>query len=94
MHAEVMAIGDELTSGQRLDTNTQWLSQQLGDLGITVRYHTTVADDLDGIYDFTLSDSETPESDGSQAFYGWLRDRFSDSLVDLTLTTNHRANTC
>jgi nicotinamide-nucleotide amidase len=46
MIAEVVSIGDELTSGQRLDTNSQWLSQQLGDLGITVVYHTTVADDL------------------------------------------------
>lgn len=47
MRAEVISIGDELTSGQRLDTNSQWLSQQLGDLGIRVLYHTTVADDLD-----------------------------------------------
>lgn len=47
MHAEVIAIGDELTSGQRLDTNSQWLSQQLGDIGIRTIYHTTVADDLE-----------------------------------------------
>ena len=47
MFAEVISIGDELTSGQRLDTNSQWLSQRLGELGIEVRYHTTVADDLD-----------------------------------------------
>lgn len=46
MRAEVVAIGDELTSGQRLDTNTQWLSQQLSDLGIEVMFHTTVGDDL------------------------------------------------
>lgn len=45
--AEIIAIGDELTSGQRLDTNSQWLSQQLGDLGIRTLFHTTVADDLD-----------------------------------------------
>jgi nicotinamide-nucleotide amidase len=46
MIAEVISIGDELTSGQRLDTNSQWLSQQLGDLGVKTMYHTTVADDL------------------------------------------------
>ncbi len=46
MIAEVISIGDELTSGQRLDTNSQWLSQRLGDLGVQVIYHTTVADDL------------------------------------------------
>ena len=47
MLAEVLAIGDELTSGQRLDTNSQWLSQQLEELGIEVRFHTTVGDDLE-----------------------------------------------
>ncbi len=46
MIAEVISIGDELTSGQRLDTNSQWLSSRLGDLGVRVVYHTTVADDL------------------------------------------------
>ncbi|HEX7380453.1 MAG TPA: CinA family nicotinamide mononucleotide deamidase-related protein [Pirellulales bacterium] len=47
MNAEIISIGDELTSGQRLDTNSQWLSQRLGEMGIAVRYHTTVADDLE-----------------------------------------------
>ena len=46
MIAEVISIGDELTSGQRLDTNSQWLSERLGDLGVRVLYHATVADDL------------------------------------------------
>lgn len=46
MIAEVISIGDELTSGQRLDTNSQWLSERLGELGVSVLYHTTVADDL------------------------------------------------
>ncbi len=46
MNAEVIAIGDELSSGQRLDTNTQWLSQRLGELGATLVRHTTVGDNL------------------------------------------------
>jgi nicotinamide-nucleotide amidase len=46
MIAEVISIGDELTSGQRLDTNSQWISQRLGELGVRAMYHTTVADDL------------------------------------------------
>ena len=46
MIAEVVAVGDEMTSGQRLDTNSQWLAQQLNDLGIEVAYHSTVGDDL------------------------------------------------
>jgi len=44
--AEVIAIGDELTSGQRLDTNSQWISTELGLLGVPVVFHTTVADTL------------------------------------------------
>lgn len=46
MRAEVVAVGDELTSGQRLDTNSQWLSQQLALLGVCVDHHATVGDDL------------------------------------------------
>ncbi|MEY4178634.1 MAG: putative competence-damage inducible protein [Planctomycetota bacterium] len=46
MLAEVISIGDELTSGQRLDTNSQWLAERLGELGVTTLYHTTVGDDL------------------------------------------------
>ena len=46
LSAEVMSIGDELVSGQRLDTNSQWLSHCLGDLGIDVRFHSSVGDDL------------------------------------------------
>ena len=49
MLAEVISIGDEEASpsGQRLDTNSQWLSTQLGMLGVAVGFHTTVADNLD-----------------------------------------------
>ena len=47
MRAEIIAIGDEITSGQLLDTNTQWLSQRHEELGVRVLYHTTVGDELD-----------------------------------------------
>src|SRR5687768_17580416 len=46
MRAEIIAIGDELVTGQRLDTNTQWLSQRLTEIGVEVAYHTTVGDNL------------------------------------------------
>jgi len=50
MRAEVIAIGDELTTGQRLDTNSQWISRELGVLGIPVAFHTTICDGLeDGV---------------------------------------------
>lgn len=47
MKAEIISIGSELTSGQNLDTNAQWLSRRLAEIGIAVGWHTTVADDLD-----------------------------------------------
>ncbi|HWE37131.1 MAG TPA: competence/damage-inducible protein A [Isosphaeraceae bacterium] len=47
MNAEIVAIGSELADGQKLDTNSQWLSQQLEDLGIRTLFHTVVADDLE-----------------------------------------------
>jgi len=47
MKAEVISVGSELTSGQNLDTNSQWLSQRLAQIGIAVGWHTTIADDLD-----------------------------------------------
>jgi len=46
MDAEIISIGDELSSGQRLDTNSQWIAQQLSDLGVRALFHTTIADDL------------------------------------------------
>lgn len=45
--AEVISIGDEMTSGARLDTNGQWLSQRLGEIGIHVAFHTTVGDRIE-----------------------------------------------
>src|SRR5262249_62076000 len=47
MKAEILSIGSELTSGQNLDTNSQWLSRRLADAGIAVGWHTTIADDLE-----------------------------------------------
>jgi nicotinamide-nucleotide amidase len=47
MHAEILAIGSEIISGQLLDTNTQWLSQRLEELGIRVLYHSSVGDELE-----------------------------------------------
>jgi nicotinamide-nucleotide amidase len=46
MKCELISIGSELTSGQNLDTNSQWLSRRLAEIGVPVGWHTTVADDL------------------------------------------------
>src|SRR5436309_3539516 len=47
MKCEIISIGSELTSGRNLDTNSQWLSRRLAEMGIPVHWHTTIADDLD-----------------------------------------------
>ena len=45
--AEIISLGNELISGARLDTNSQWLSRQLAELGIDVRFHATGGDDVE-----------------------------------------------
>jgi nicotinamide-nucleotide amidase len=56
MKTEIISIGSELTSGQNLDTNSQWLSQRLAEIGIPVGWHTTIADDLaDNVAAFHLA---------------------------------------
>jgi nicotinamide-nucleotide amidase len=47
MKAELLSTGSELTTGQNLDTNCQWLSLRLAEIGIPVGWHTTIADDFD-----------------------------------------------
>src|SRR6266566_1973986 len=45
MKAIILSIGDELTLRQTLDTNSQWLAQQLTAIGYKPVAHLTVADD-------------------------------------------------
>ncbi len=49
MDAVVLSIGDELVSGQTVNTNATWLSQQLGAIGVRTREHVTVGDQLGAI---------------------------------------------
>jgi len=51
MRAEIIAIGSELTNGEKLDTNSQWLSTQLASVGISTYFHTTIADHLGELVD-------------------------------------------
>src|SRR5438876_12115294 len=43
--AEIIAIGSELLSSSRTDTNSLWLTDQLNRIGIDVRLKTIVGDD-------------------------------------------------
>ncbi|MGB7998687.1 MAG: molybdopterin-binding protein, partial [Anaerobacillus sp.] len=44
MNAEIIGIGSELLLGQIANTNAQFISTRLADLGINVFYHTVVGD--------------------------------------------------
>ncbi|WP_273850429.1 competence/damage-inducible protein A [Guptibacillus spartinae] len=44
MNAEIIGIGSELLLGQIANTNAQFISKRLADLGINVFYHTVVGD--------------------------------------------------
>src|SRR2546421_463804 len=43
--AEIIAIGSELLSPSRVDTNSLWLTDQLNRIGIDVKLKTIVGDD-------------------------------------------------
>jgi competence/damage-inducible protein CinA-like protein len=45
VHVEILATGDELLTGQLVDTNSTWLMDRLWDLGVMVRRKTLVGDD-------------------------------------------------
>lgn len=47
--AEILAIGDELLSGETVDTNSSFLDRVLEGLGWHVLHHQTVPDDVDAI---------------------------------------------
>lgn len=49
--AAILSIGDELTLGQKLDTNSKWISEQLVHRGVTPLVHVTVADGLEVLTD-------------------------------------------
>src|SRR3989442_15435184 len=45
MDAEIIAVGSELLTPYRLDTNSLYLTEKLNALGIEVRFKTVVGDD-------------------------------------------------
>ncbi|MDF0725114.1 competence/damage-inducible protein A [Cytobacillus sp. S13-E01] len=44
MNAEIIAVGSELLLGQIVNSNAQFLSRELADIGVNVYYHTVVGD--------------------------------------------------
>ncbi|MES2779658.1 MAG: competence/damage-inducible protein A [Bacteroidota bacterium] len=51
MKAEIVTIGDEILIGQIIDTNSSWLGQELGKMGISVVHRASVSDQQRDIID-------------------------------------------
>ncbi|HZJ58386.1 MAG TPA: competence/damage-inducible protein A [Clostridia bacterium] len=49
MNAEIIGIGTELLLGQIVNTDAQYISQKLSQLGINVFYHTVVGDNMERV---------------------------------------------
>lgn len=45
MNAEIIAVGSEMLTPQRVDTNSLWLTGKLNDLGVEVTQKTVIGDD-------------------------------------------------
>jgi nicotinamide-nucleotide amidase len=56
LEVEILATGDELLTGQVVDTNSPWLMDRLWDLGVMVRRKVLVGDDRDDL-DAALRDA-------------------------------------
>lgn len=52
MNAEIIAVGSEMLTPQRVDTNSLWLTAELNDLGIEVIAKTIVGDDRARLIEF------------------------------------------
>ena len=49
MNAEIIAVGSELLTPYRRDTNSLYLTEKLNDLGVEVRFKLIVGDDTEGL---------------------------------------------
>src|SRR5499425_2618510 len=49
MHIEVICTGDEVLTGKIVNTNFSYISQKLEDVGLSVRWETTVGDDRENL---------------------------------------------
>jgi molybdenum cofactor synthesis domain-containing protein len=49
VNAEIIAVGSELLTPHRQDTNSLYLTEKLNDLGVEVRFKCIVGDDAEGL---------------------------------------------
>lgn len=51
MRAEIVGVGTEILLGQIANSNAQWISRRLADIGVDVLHHQVVGDNVDRIAD-------------------------------------------
>src|SRR3954452_8070111 len=56
LHAEILAIGSELLTPDKSDTNGLWLTERLNSIGVEVKLKTVVGDD-DSLLESVLKDA-------------------------------------
>lgn len=49
MHIEIICTGDEVLTGKIVNTNFSYMSQKLEDVGLSVKWETTVGDDREDL---------------------------------------------
>jgi nicotinamide-nucleotide amidase len=49
MRIEIICTGDEVLTGKTVNTNFSYMSQKLGDVGLSLRWETTVGDDRESL---------------------------------------------
>ena len=55
--ASIVTVGNELLSGDTVNTNAAWLAQQLEELGVTVTLMASLPDEIDRIAEFVRAES-------------------------------------
>src|SRR5215211_6770617 len=55
--AAIVTIGNELLSGDTVNTNAAWLAQQLEELGVVVTLMASLPDEIDRIADFVRTEA-------------------------------------
>ena len=56
--ASIVTIGNELLSGDTVNTNAAWLAQQLEELGVVVTLMASLPDEIDRVAEFVRTESD------------------------------------
>lgn len=62
MHIEIICTGDEVLTGKIVNTNFAYMSQKLEDVGLTVKWETTVGDDREDLLSAFLRAGERADA--------------------------------